>query len=112
MTSGSIGRIASPLVIILGGAGCQPPVESTSERGLNWLRTWVSSGDMLTIVQSCPVPGCDGEVRYTHRGLNSTTLRGNCQGCGRVFRLRSGRPTEIDRRLRVGRAQSESPDAA
>ena len=67
---------------------------------------------MLTIVQFCPAPGCEGEVRYTRRGLNSTTLRGSCQGCGRVFRLQSGRPTEIDRRPPARRAEPGSPDAA
>lgn len=54
---------------------------------------------MVTIVQSCPAPDCTGAVRYTSHGLQ-TTVRGSCPDCGRMYRLVSGLPSEIDRKQR------------
>ncbi len=53
---------------------------------------------MLAIVQRCPAPDCDSEVRYvaTHRGM-SRDLIGSCRDCGRRYRLVNGRPAEVAR---------------
>jgi len=67
---------------------------------------------MLTIVQECPAPACDGHVRYrTSIFLATRNLRGNREVCGRAFRLVAGRPAAIDRR-RVGRRDEAAPGAA
>ena len=55
---------------------------------------------MVTIVQSCPAPGCAGAVKYTSHGGLQSTVRGSCPDCGRMYRLVSGLPSEIDRKQR------------
>lgn len=57
------------------------------------------SAAMMTIVQSCPAPDCTGSVKYTSHGLQAT-VRGSCPDCGRLYRLVSGLPSEIDRKPR------------
>ena len=54
---------------------------------------------MATIVQSCPAPDCDGDVRYCTIALaGGAGPEGTCDRCRRVYRLNPGRaPTEIDR---------------
>jgi hypothetical protein len=52
---------------------------------------------MVTLMQRCPAPGCDGDVRYRVTG-GEVRPEGSCDGCQRVYRLNPGRaPTEIDR---------------
>ena len=59
---------------------------------------------MVTIVQSCPAPGCNGAVKYSSRSLPAA-VRGSCSDCGRLYRLVSGLPSEIDRRPRRVRGE-------
>ena len=57
----------------------------------------VVSGPMVTLMQRCPAPDCDGDVRYRVTG-GAVTPEGSCDQCLRVYRLNPGRaPTEIDR---------------
>jgi hypothetical protein len=67
---------------------------------------------MLTIVQTCPAPGCSGEVRYVHARRSAAALKGSCEGCGRTYRLVSGRPAEIGRRMPGKQAQRAGNGAA
>jgi hypothetical protein len=55
---------------------------------------------MVTIVQTCPAPDCVGAVRYTSHGGLTASIRGSCGDCGRLYRLVSGLPSEIDRKVR------------
>jgi hypothetical protein len=54
---------------------------------------------MVTIVQCCPAPDCEGDVRYSTVALvGGSGPEGSCDRCRRVYRLNPGRaPTEIDR---------------
>ena len=58
---------------------------------------------MVKIVQSCPAPDCNGAVKYTSRGGLQASTRGSCPDCGRLYRLVSGLPSEIDRKVRRAR---------
>jgi hypothetical protein len=64
---------------------------------------------MLAIVQHCPAPDCQSDVRYlaAHKGMSREFL-GTCGYCGRKYRLVNGRPAEIGRSQRMRKTGSSN----